>query len=107
MILRSVGVLSAGKVFGALTGLVGLLMGAFVSLMSLVGIALHANGPGNAPQIPAVFLGVGALVFFPVFYGVLGFIMGIIYAALYNLIAGLVGGIEMNFERPPGGAIPQ
>ena len=99
MVLRSVGVLSAGKVSGALCAFVGLLIGGFVALMSLVGIALQGQAQGNGPQIPAIFMGIGALILAPIFYGVFGFISGIIYAALYNLIAGFVGGIEMDFER--------
>jgi hypothetical protein len=79
---------------------IGLLIGAFMALMSLAGVAINAQqGQGNAVQIPAIFLGVGALIFVPLFYGVFGFISGIIYAAIYNLLAGVVGGLEMDFER--------
>jgi hypothetical protein len=97
MVLRSVGVLSAGKIFGAIGVLVGLLVGGFLALFAAAGVAVQQQG--NGPQIPGMFLGVGALIMVPLFYGFIGFITGIIYAALYNLIAGFVGGIELEFER--------
>jgi hypothetical protein len=100
MVLKSVGVLSAGKVSGTLCALIGILIGGFLALFSLAGVAMQAQGQGGGPQIPAIFLGVGALVIVPIFYGVIGFISGILYAALYNLIAAVVGGIELELERP-------
>ncbi len=98
MVLRSVGVLSAGKVSGVLFAFIGLLGGAFMALASLAGVAVNLRG-GGLPM-PALFLGVGALILLPIFYGVVGFISGIIYAALYNLIAALVGGLELEFDQP-------
>jgi hypothetical protein len=100
MILRSVGVLSAGKVSGALCALIGVLVGGVLAMASLAGVAFNPQGQGGGPAIPAMFLGVAALIFVPLFYGIFGFITGIIYAALYNVIAAMVGGIELEFERP-------
>jgi hypothetical protein len=99
MVLKSVGVLSAGKVSGALCALLGLLIGGVMAMFSLAGVALQAQAQGGGPQIPTVFLGVGALILVPIFYGVVGFITGIIYAALYNMIASVVGGIELEFDH--------
>jgi hypothetical protein len=95
MVLKSVGVLSAAKVSGALMALMGLIFGGIMALISSVGIAINAQH--NGPQFPAV-LGIGAIVFVPIFYGIFGFIMGAIYAALYNFIAAIVGGLELEFE---------
>ena len=100
MVLKSVGVLSAGKVSGVICALIGLLAGGFMVLASLAGVAFNAQGQGGGPQIPAMFFGVAALILVPIFYGVFGFIGGIIYAAIYNLVAGMVGGLELEFERP-------
>ena len=100
MVLKSVGVLSAGKVSGALCALLGLLFGGIVALMSAAGVALQAGPERNAQAIPAIFVGVGAVIFIPLFYGIFGFITGVIYAVLYNVIAGMVGGLELEFERP-------
>jgi hypothetical protein len=96
MVLKSVGVLSAAKVFGALMALLGLIIGGIMALISAAGVAVNAQQDG--PQLPAMFVGIGAVIFVPVFYGVVGFIMGAIYAALYNFIAGLAGGLELEFE---------
>jgi hypothetical protein len=97
MVLRSVGVLSVGKISGAIGVIIGLFMGAIVAMMSAAGIAMQNQG--NGPPLPAVFFGLGAIVFIPLFYGVAMFVIGLIYGAVYNLIAGVVGGIEMEFER--------
>ena len=97
MVLRHVGVLSAGKLMGALMALFGLIFGGIMTLVSLAGVAI--NPPQNGPQFPAIFVGVGAAIVLPIFYGIMGFIMGIIYAALYNLIAATIGGLELEFER--------
>ena len=81
--------------------LLGLVIGGVMAFFSALGVAIQAQGRGL--QLPAIFIGVGALIFFPIVYGILGFIMGAIYAALYNVIAGLFGGLELEFERiaPP------
>ena len=97
MVLKSVGVLSAAKVSGALTAFMGLIGGAMMAVVSLMGVAVNAQHDG--PQFPAMLLGVGAIVFLPIFYGVMGFIMGALYAAVYNFIAGIVGGLELQFEH--------
>lgn len=99
MILRSVGVLSAGKVSGALCVFIGLFIGGFMALASLAGVAMNGPAQGGG-QFPGAFLGVAALIFVPLFYGVFGFISGIIYAALYNLIAGMIGGLELELQPP-------
>jgi hypothetical protein len=100
MVLKSVGVLSAGKLCGAMGVLVGLLLGGFMALFALAGAALQPPAGANNPQLPAIFVGVGAIIFVPIFYGVFAFVTGIIYAVLYNLIAGVIGGLELEFERP-------
>lgn len=92
--MKSVGVLSCGKVMGCVYVLLGLIIGGLFSLISLAGAAAAPRGQGPAPAL----FGIGAVVFFPIFYGVIGFIGGIISAALYNVIAGMIGGIEMELQ---------
>jgi hypothetical protein len=94
MVIRRVGVLSVGKVFGALYCVFGLLAGLVVALISVLGVAVANQQPGA--KLPPAILGVGAVVIFPVFYGVAGFIVGLIGAAFYNIAAGFVGGIELD-----------
>lgn len=103
MIIRRVGVLSVAKIAGVLYALMGLIIGAFISLFALVG-SMAAMGGGNDEAIIGVFFGVGAVVIMPIFYGVLGGIFASISAALYNLVAGFLGGIEVEIEeRGPNG----
>ncbi len=99
MVLRSVGVLSAGKVMGAMGLIIGLIPGFFMGMMAVVAaIGVAADG-GNQPLLPALGMAVASFFLLPLFYGAISFVMGIIYAFLYNLLAGTVGGLEMNFER--------
>lgn len=93
MVLKNVGVVSCGKMLGAIYVIIGLIIGAIFSLVSLLGAVAVPEGQG----LPAIF-GVGAIVLFPLFYGVIGFIGGMIVAALYNLFAGWVGGIELDIQ---------
>ena len=99
MVLKSVGILSAAKVSGALTAILGLIAGGMMAVISLMGVAVKAQQ--NGPPFPAMFLGLGAVILVPIFYGVMGFIMGALYAAIYNFFAGIVGGIEFEFEYSP------
>jgi len=95
VVLRSVGVLSCGKVSGLLYALLGLLAGAVVALISLFGAALVPESERSSGMFGALF-GVGAIIFLPIVYGVIGFFSGVIGGALYNLIARFAGGIELD-----------
>lgn len=96
MIVRRVGPLSLAKISGTLYALVGLLIGAIVSLISLVGGAM-VRGDENAGMVGAIF-GAAAIIVLPICYGVLGFVTSLIGAALYNAIAGMVGGVEIDLQ---------
>ncbi len=95
MVVKSVGVLSVGKVMGCVYALFGLIGGGLFTLLSLAGLAI--GGPDAGPA--ALLFGVGAIVILPVFYGVMGFIGGIIAAAFYNLVASIAGGIEIELTK--------
>lgn len=97
MVLKRIGVMSCGKVLGALYALMGLVIGAIFTLFSLIGTAVGMSSGSEDAWIGAV-VGVGAVVFFPIFYGILGFLGGLLSAFLYNLIAGNIGGIELQLE---------
>lgn len=92
MILRRIEPLSAAKLMGTLYTLLGLFIGAIMSLIAILGVA--AQGGQGAE---GVLLGVGAVIVLPIMYGIGGFIGGGIMAALYNLVASLVGGIKIDF----------
>jgi len=95
MVVKRFGVLSVAKVYGALTAAMGLMLGLFVAAASALGMGLSE---GDEPAIVAAMLGVGAIIFLPIFYGVLGVVMGALSAALYNLFAGMVGGVRIDVE---------
>jgi len=98
MILRRVGVLSLGKVFGVLYALMGLIFGAIFALLSLVGAGIGAASSGSNEAFLGAIFGVGAVIFLPIFYGVFGFLGGLLTAALYNLVARIMGGLELELE---------
>ena len=92
MIVRRIGPLSVAKIAGVLYGLMGLIIGAIISAVSLVGSAFAETGgfPGG------ILFGAAAVIALPIFYGVLGFVMTLIAAWLYNLAAGWMGGVEID-----------
>lgn len=94
MVLRSIGVLSCGKIVGVFYGLLGLLVIPVMLMMVLAGLAQNDAG-GAAPMI---IIGLLAIVGIPLMYGAIGFVWGIIVAAVYNLLAGWIGGLELEFD---------
>ena len=95
MVIKRVGVWSVARVYGALLGGMGLLIGLVVAALSAVGMTL---AEGDEPGMVAAAMGVGAVVILPIFYGVLGICTGAIGGALYNVVAGVVGGVSIDVE---------
>ena len=100
MVVRHVGPLSVGKICFALYALIGLLAGLFFASLGLWLSSAAASNPDNnyVYAILGRFMGLSAIVLFPVVYGVIGFIGGVIFAALYNVVARIVGGIEVEIS---------
>ena len=97
MVIKSVGVLSVGKMYGAIAAAMGLLFGIVLALFSVAGagLALADDVPSG---LMASLFGVGAVVILPIFYGCMGFIAGAVGALFYNAFAGMVGGVEIQTE---------
>jgi len=95
-IVKSVGVLSVGKIFGLLHGCMGLI---FAPIFLIAGLVGTMAGPKDFPF--GGMLGIVLAVAMPIFYGGMGFVMGVIGALLYNLFAGWVGGFELELETAP------
>jgi hypothetical protein len=91
--IKKIGVLSLGKVFGILYALMGLIMGAVITLVSL--FTAVAFSKYTAAGLGGMFFGIGSVIILPIFYGIMGCIAGVITAFLYNLIASWVGGVEV------------
>ena len=85
MIVKRVGTLTMGRMWGAIYGILGLTTGAFISLYWLLQRELIS---GNNWLM--MLLGL------PIFYAVIGFAIGLIVATLYNWLAKLIGGIEVD-----------
>lgn len=98
MTLRNIGILSCGKMGGAVGAGLGLALGGFFTLLSLVATVLQNFTSQVSPQ-ESVFKA-GAVVFLPVVYGVMGFAVGIVSAFSYNLASGRLGGIELDITPP-------
>ena len=95
MVIRHVGALSCAKVVGALYVVVGVFIGALISLGSMAG-GMASESPFAAGLGTAI--GIGAIIVLPLFYGGLGFVVTLIGAWLYNIAAGIVGGIEIDVQ---------
>jgi hypothetical protein len=95
MTVKHVGVFSVAKIYGALSGAMGLLFGVILAIVSTLGAGLGGN---DVPAFLGPMLGVGAIIALPVFYGLMGLCMGAITAVLYNLLAGVVGGVALELE---------
>ena len=94
MIVKRIGPMSLAKLSGTLYALIGLIIGAIVSAVSIIGGAM---GGSDAGMMGLIF-GAAAVVLVPLLYGCMGFVMSLIGASLFNLVAGWVGGIELDTE---------
>jgi hypothetical protein len=95
IVVRRIGVISLAKMQGALYALVGLVIGAGVSLFALLGAALMNSAGSSSGSQFGVLFGVGAVILFPIGYGLFGFVLGLIIGVLYNLVAAIAGGVEI------------
>ena len=97
-VVRRIGPGSAFKVGLVLYGLLGLLLGIFVGLISMVTGSLASFAESAAPgaKLFGFGMGLGAIFFFPICYGIIGGVFGAISAAIYNLVASWVGGLEVD-----------
>lgn len=97
MVIKSVGVLSVGKMYGAIAAAMGLLFGIFIAIFSMAGAGLGLVNEGQNSFMAPMF-GVGAAVALPIIYGCMGFVAGAVGAVFYNVFAGMVGGVEIQTE---------
>lgn len=99
--LRRVDPFSVAKVIAVVQAAFGLLIGACLSLFSLLA-GFAASSLSQDSPIPGwigPLFGLGAVIALPIFYAALGFVSGLIGGLLYNFFAGMVGGIRVEFDR--------
>jgi hypothetical protein len=89
---------SAFKIGLVMYAILGLVLGIFMAILSMVAGTLGSLGESAAPgaKLLGFGLGFGAIIIFPIGYGVIGGIFAAIGAAIYNLVAGWVGGLEVD-----------
>jgi hypothetical protein len=81
---------SAFKMGLVIYGILGLVIGVFASLASMVGMAF----PGASSR--SALFGIFAVIFLPILYGIFGGIVTAFSAVVYNFAAGWVGGLEID-----------
>lgn len=93
MVIKRIGVMSVGKIYGAMCAALGLLGGILIGAIGSLGAGLASSSGTSA--LPFAGFGIAAVIVLPIVYGIIGFIAGMISAGLYNIFAGMVGGIEI------------
>jgi hypothetical protein len=95
MIIKRIGPVSCAKISATLYAVIGLFIGAGISLIALAGG--FATQTSQAAGIGAL-MGVAAIVVCPIVYGTLGFLGALVMAALYNVLAGIMGGVVLDVQ---------
>src|SRR5512138_1938228 len=96
MVIRRVGPLSCAKIAGTLYAVIGLIVGAIFSLISLAAGSFAQNANSGFPF--GAMIGAGSIIVFPIMYGCFGFIGTLITAAIYNVLANALGGVEIDVQ---------
>ena len=102
MTVTRVGVFSVGKMYGAVTGVFGLIAGVIIFFITLLGAAVVPSSRGSNAAM-GVAGGLMFLILAPIIYGIVGFILGLIIGLVYNMAAAFAGGVEIELEgaAPP------
>jgi hypothetical protein len=95
MVIKRINPMSIAKIAGVVYAVIGLLIGAILSLAAIGGSMFLPQENGGA--FGAIF-GVAAIVLAPIFYGALGFVTTFIGALLFNAASGLTGGVEIEVQ---------
>lgn len=89
--IKQIDPISAGTTLGAMYGMIGVIIGGVMFLLTMVGTGISGNSMG-------LVTGMGAIIMLPIIYGIAGFIGGILSAAVYNVVCGMTGGIRMKMD---------
>lgn len=89
--VKSLDVVSVGKITGLTYVIIGLIIAVFIALYTFF-------VPPSEGAAVGIIGSLVILVIFPVFYGAAGFVVGVIMAWLYNTIAKSVGGIKVKLK---------
>ena len=95
MVIKRVVPMSVAKIAGVIYAVIGLLIGAFMSLFAIGGAMFM---PEEGAGVFGALFGVAAIVVLPIFYGALGFVGTFIGALIFNAASGLTGGVEVEVQ---------
>lgn len=107
-VIKKIGVVSLAKILGATGLLIGLLvgipMGLFMIVMSLVGGAAAVSSGDDAAAggliggAAGIGIALATMVGLPLMYGGASFVGGLIYGLIINLVFSMAGGLEVEIE---------
>ena len=86
--LKKIATKSFILIFSVINVITGFILGAVVTVVSLVAPSDQSSGE----------VGVWAILIFPIVNGLLGLAAGALLTGLYNLLTRFFGGIELEFE---------
>ncbi len=98
MVLKRIGINSAGKTLGCFFTPIGLIYG------FLVAITLLLEPDNNLGS--HISFGLLAMIISPIVFGVLGMICGLLLAACFNIAATFTGGIDFELTQIPDENVP-
>ncbi len=91
--LKAIDVMSMATVSAVILAIFGFIAGIIAALgAGMVSAFDTVAGMGML----SAYMGVAAIVFFPILYAIIGFVMGAITAFIYNIIAQKVGGVKLD-----------
>ena len=91
MVLTRIDPTSLAKIYAAVYGVIGLLIGLPAGCIALLGIGGENAGMGAG-------LGLFAIIAYPLFLAIAGLIGGFVTAFVYNFVADRIGGVELEFD---------
>jgi Ca2+/Na+ antiporter len=93
-----IGVLSLGRVAGAVGALLGLVAGASYAL-AIAGFGAVGLQHQRIEATPVLLLALIVFLAVPIVTGLVHFVLGVLYALLLNLVLRLSGGLHVRIER--------
>jgi len=88
--LKSVGILRCAVIVAVMAAIGGFVEGLFFASIT----EMMPAGNGAYPAMMRPFLGIGAVIFLPIFFAIGGFVEGALAAFIYNLVARWTGGLQ-------------
>ena len=94
--LKSVGILRCAVIFAVMAAIAGFIEGLFFASVT----SMAPAGSSAYPEMMRPFLGIGAIIFLPIFFAIGGFIEGVLVAFIYNMVARWTGGFQFTVITP-------